>query len=524
VRFSQRLHRETGGNPFFMLETLRAMFEAGILWEDETGWTTSVDETTQDYRELPLPDTVCQAIRDRLSRLSPQVRQVLEAGAVIGQQFNFDLVRATSGRHEGEVMDALDTLLARQVISEHDGRYWFNHDLIRTVAYRDLSYGRRWLLHRRAGEALEKLRPDDVAALARHFERAQEPGKAARYALQAGQRARAVFAHVEARACFDKALALLEGEAVHLREPAAIVANQRLQVQALAERGWAFRLLGDMEAYARDSQTVARLAGLLGDQRTLGHLRWREAYTHRWFCRYAEALASAEEGVRLSQAAGDPRLEAMCQREVGMAARATGDYSRARAALEEALRLFASLGETVYEIHTLSNLSTLCWYEGEHQPALDLARRALVRCDEAGLPLERRLPLGDMGVAAAAMGDADQARAWLAESLAIARQIADRTQEILCLGHLGWLDVRLERPAEALEHLGAALALAQRIGSCTEQSWLHSRLAEACRLAGNPDEAIAHAQRALVLAQAHGRPYDQELARRVLAGLASTDR
>jgi DNA-binding SARP family transcriptional activator len=122
---SQRLHRETGGNPFFLLETLRAMFEAGILWEDETGWSTGVDEITEDYRELPLPDTVYEAIRDRLRRLSPQARQVLEAGAVIGHQFNFELVCATSGRREGEVVDALDVLSARQVLSEHESRYRF---------------------------------------------------------------------------------------------------------------------------------------------------------------------------------------------------------------------------------------------------------------------------------------------------------------------------------------------------------------------------------------------------------------
>ena len=75
------------------------------------------------------------------------------------------------------------------------------------------------------------------------------------------------------------------------------------------------------------------------------------------------------------------------------------------------------------------------------------------------------------------------------------------------------------QPAEALEHLGAALALAEHTGSHTEQSWLHSSLAEAYRLAGDLDPAVAHARRALELAQAHGRPYDQELARRVLAGL-----
>jgi len=523
-QFSQRLHRETGGNPFFLLETLRAMFEAGVLWQDETGWSTGVDETTEDYRELPLPDTVCQAIRDRLSRLSLQARQVLEAGAVIGHRFNLDLVRHTSGRREGEVVDALDMLLARQLIAEHDGTYRFNHDLIHTVVYRDLSYGRRRLLHRRVGEALVKRRSEDVAALARHFERAEEPRRAAEYALQAAQRARSVFAYTAAQTRCDKALALLQREAAGLQRPDEFTANWRLQIQALHERGWVLRLLGEMEAYARDSQEIARLAALLDDQHTLAQARWREAHAHRWFCRYTEAMWAAEDGIQISRTVGDALCEAICLREVGLAARALGEYGMAKATLEWALDLFVELGNAEYEIHVLGNLSTLYLYQGDYGLALDLARRALARCDQAGLRFSRRLALGDMGAAAAAMGDTDSAMQWFMESLAMARQIADRTQEILCLGHLGWLYVRLEQSVQALEHLCAALALVEQIGSRTEQSWLHAGLAEAHCLSGDLEQAAAHAHRALELAQAHGRAYDLELARQVLAGLADAER
>ncbi|MFN2167289.1 MAG: ATP-binding protein, partial [Anaerolineae bacterium] len=298
MRRIQRLHRYTGGNPFFFLEILRAMFEAGILWNDGTGWSTNWDETSEGNQELPLPDTVCQAIRERVSRLSRHARQVLEAGAVLGRRFDLILVRQTSGRSEAEVVDALEMLSDRHLVSASAGSYEFGHDLIRTIVYRDLSYGRCRLLHLRAATALLRLRSNDTGALARHFEAAGEPGRAARYLLRAGEQARDVYAHTEARASFDKALALLEKEAAHLQDPQSIVSNQRLQVQALAARGWAFRLLGDMEAYARDSQEVAKLAGLLGDQRTLAHLRWREAYTHRWFCHHAEARRAAEEGVQ----------------------------------------------------------------------------------------------------------------------------------------------------------------------------------------------------------------------------------
>jgi hypothetical protein len=60
-------------------------------------------------------------------------------------------------------VEALDELLARQVITGCDETYVFKHSLIHQVVYHDLSYGRRRLLHRRAGEALAKTHSDERA-------------------------------------------------------------------------------------------------------------------------------------------------------------------------------------------------------------------------------------------------------------------------------------------------------------------------------------------------------------------------
>lgn len=526
VPLARRLYRETEGNPFFLIEIVKALFERELIYLERGTWRGDFARISEG--ELPLPASLSEAIQARVDSLDDDVQEVLRLAAVLGREFDFDPLNALWGRGAEATLEALDVLLRRRLLDEGSGAmgrdYAFTHHKIQEVIYAGTP-GQR-LLHRRTAEVLESQQPDDAVALAWHFERAEEPGRAARHALQAGLGAKAVFAHVEARAYFDRALTLLEREAPRLRDPQAIAANQRLCIQALNERGWGLRLLGDMEAYAADLQKVARLAESLGDQRTLAHLRWREAYTHRWFCRYAQARQAAEDGVCLSRAAADLALEALCQREVGMATRSTGDYDQAQIALERALSLFVALGDVVYEIHALGNLATLCWYRGEYEQAMDLARQALARCDKADLSFERRLPLGDLGAAAAATGDADLARQCLLESMSIARQIADRTQEILCLGHLGWLCVREGQAKGALEYLQTALSLAESINSCTEQSWLLSGLAEACRLAGDPGarrQAVAHARRALQLAQASGRAYDQELARRILAGLGKTD-
>jgi tetratricopeptide (TPR) repeat protein len=209
----------------------------------------------------------------------------------------------------------------------------------------------------------------------------------------------------------------------------------------------------------------------------------------------------------------------MCWREVGLAAREMGDYEQAQSALEMALDLYARTGEAVYEIHTMGNLSMLYWYLADYEKAMALAHQALERCEEAGLAPERRLPLGDLGAAAAAQGEWDLAQDCLLESLATARQIADRTQQIFCLGHLGWLYVELRQPARALEHLQTGLGLAERIRSCAEQSRLLAGLAEAYGLAGDWDKARASALRALELAEVTERPYDERLAQRILKRL-----
>ena len=512
VAYEQDLARSlvqaTGGNPFFLLESVRSLIEAGCKPEDFS-----------DADALCLPDSVLAAVEERVARLKPRARQVLEAGSVLGRSFSFGLVRQTSGRGELETVDGLDEVVARELVEEGATGYWFRHEMIRTAVYQQLSRQRREVLHRRAGEALERQEPANSGALARHFERAGQPGRAAVYSLQAGRTAKEVFAQAEALAHFDKALDLLEWEAVDLKGAEAMAPNLRLRVEALYERGWALRLLGDMEAYAHDVEAVARLAESLGDPGTMAHLRWRQAFGHRWFCRFSDAKTSAEDGVRLSLLVSDGLQEAMCRREVGLAARALGDYDLARTELEQALDQFIQLGEAVHEIHTLGNLATLSRIENACDQAMNFSHRALERCEAGGLYYERRLPLGDMGASAAAMDLLGLARPYLDESLSLAREAADRTQEILCLGHLGWLSIRLKQPSEALQHLKAGQLLAEEIGSCREQSWLLSGLAEASRLSGDRAEAVSYARKAQRLAHTTGAKYDQGLANNVLAKL-----
>ncbi len=228
--WADRLVVATGGNPFFILETVRALTEQN---KHRPPGSQSASAT------LPLPDTVRAAVDERLQHVTPLARQVLEAGAVLGSSFAFDLLLNSAGRSEVETVDALEELVGRHLLVEQTGHYRFPHEIVQSVVYQQLSFGRRRLLHRRAGEMLEKrfvteaavlqgsmgetptldwtaarrrVQPDAdlVAHLARHFGSSGDLSKAIVYLLQAGDLARELYAYQEAIQAYRQALDFLQ--------------------------------------------------------------------------------------------------------------------------------------------------------------------------------------------------------------------------------------------------------------------------------------------------------------------------
>jgi DNA-binding SARP family transcriptional activator len=150
------IHAETAGNPFFVKQLVRHLQESG-----DTGG---------------VPDGVRDVIARRVARLSEHAGRVLGISALIGRDFDLDLLERVAGLAEEELLDVLDAAVRGALLVEvHStpGRYSFAHALLRTALEAELSATRRARLHLRIGEAIEQLhgaRPDQwLVELARHF-------------------------------------------------------------------------------------------------------------------------------------------------------------------------------------------------------------------------------------------------------------------------------------------------------------------------------------------------------------------
>ena len=168
-RLLERLHARSGGNPFFALEIGRSMLVGGAL--NDMG------------EDIPIPANLHDLVRDRLARLSPEVREATEIAAALSRP-TVELVDAAMG----DSTDALEAAAKAGVLELNDGRVRFTHPLVASVAYAEIPASRRRSLHGRLATIL-----DDPEERGRHLALSAEgPDAAVAAALdEAATRARA---------------------------------------------------------------------------------------------------------------------------------------------------------------------------------------------------------------------------------------------------------------------------------------------------------------------------------------------
>jgi serine/threonine protein kinase/tetratricopeptide (TPR) repeat protein len=207
------LAKDAAGNPFFITEQVRAAVEEGWLTRESDGrW--SIARTGP----LPLPGSLKDLIRRRLSALSPMARHVLSVASVLGLPSDSELLLAVADIEDTESLEAIKELLTYNVFEELPrGRFRFAHDKLREAAYEGILPARRRELHRRAASAIERRSVAVPGAkllhsiLAHHWVEAQVFDKAIECLEKAGDTALVTAAYGEAAAFFERALDLSRG-------------------------------------------------------------------------------------------------------------------------------------------------------------------------------------------------------------------------------------------------------------------------------------------------------------------------
>jgi AAA ATPase-like protein len=232
------LHVETNGNPFFVAEVLRHLVETGALQRgDDDRWIVA-----DDLANISIPEGVRDVVGRRLSRLSANANDILTVAAVQGRDVDVDVLVAVGDAAEPEVLDALDEAVTARLVEDTGfGGFRFAHALVRVTLYDELLATRRRRLHRQTADALEKLRRNDVVALAYHAAEGGDLERALRYGLAAAERSLAARAFADAEDRFRQVLDMFEDVEPGVRE------QERVRIAALCGLGESQRDQGNRD-------------------------------------------------------------------------------------------------------------------------------------------------------------------------------------------------------------------------------------------------------------------------------------
>lgn len=504
--FEERLFRETDGNPLFILETLRALRDEGLLKRGERGgWSTPWDETTRDYAELPLPPLVEKVITGRLERLPKPLRHTLRVMAALGSQFEFDALAAALGLEIHDTLQAARELIRRSFLKETADGYRFEHDKIHQIVYAEIGDAERVKLHRRIAAHLAKTRPGEPAALAWHFWRGEEWEQAARYNQLAAQAAMSLYANQEARTYLTRALDALD----KIPRPAP-----SLRADLLRARQTVNGLLGDRPAQRDDLQALEALAASPAE-RAKQSLRWAGYYEVT--SDYPSAIRAAQTAIALAKAENNLSLAAAGQTLLGRVLNMQADPQGTQAALTSALENARAAQDDRQIANCLHALARYYYdYQNRYEEGLACCREALgiaQALTDRGLEASVRHMMSNL---LNDLGYLDETMQEKLTVLRLRREIGDRRGEAMILYSLGIFHRDRGDNEASLEHVRASLTIAEAIGDprleAYDRTYVGLLMEER-----DPEESLRQYARALEIRRQIGQ---HALAVDTLAGLA----
>ena len=425
AEMERRVWETSEGNPFVAVEAVRAL-------EDDHAV----------YPPGP-PPRVTEMIGHRLDRLDDNAAALVAAAAVIGREFDAEILQHATGLSAADTVSGIEQLVRRHLLAAQGERLDFVHDRVRAVALGRLLPLRRRLVHAQVAGAIAQAYRGDLSThagrLAMHYCQGQVWDRAFEFSILAGRQAAARTAHRAAVTHFDQALAAL----AHLPASREIDA-QSIDLHFDLRRSLA--VLAERDRVAACLREIERRATLLGDSRRLG---WASCHVSREVLAsgdLAGAGAHAERALAIATSVADPELATVASYRLAQRYLSAGHYRETRDHLVAVTRFAAD-------------------------PS---------RLDARQIGLYVVQARGWLGWALGELGEFDAGLEWCEEGIRIAEHWLDRDPY-----SLGWAYIGLAEVHRVKGDLTSAVDLLERVRALTDQYDMEDLKIAVTRTLGN---------------------------------------
>ncbi|MBI3400392.1 MAG: AAA family ATPase [Acidobacteria bacterium] len=390
------LVQKSEGNPLFVEEMTRMLLESGWLVERDGGY-----ELTGPVPDAAVPTRLQDLLRERLDRMEPEARMVMQIASVVGRDFMYELLTDVLPAESRTIRRGLQQLLDAGLVFATGGGFTIKHDLIKDVAYESLLKRSRQQYHERVALALEgpfaTIAQGQPERLAQHWSRAGQPLRAVPYWLQAGQKAVASSAVEEAATHLRHGLELVAAQPVSVeRDRLELDLLSTLGTALTIQKGWAAPEVA--EAYSR----AHALSERVGDSPTLFWVLWGLWAFYLVKGDQTQGLQFAERMMSFAESLGDESLVLESDFALGLSHYYMGRLATARQHLDRAVATYVPerhhancfLSCQDVGVTSRSVAAMVRYLQGDTALAIECSAGAVRLADELKHPFSQAYALG----------------------------------------------------------------------------------------------------------------------------------
>ncbi|WP_353813427.1 adenylate/guanylate cyclase domain-containing protein [Agromyces sp. SYSU T00266] len=494
------------GSPLFLLELLQVLRAGAAV----------------DY----LPQSIEGLIAARIDRLSPADRNLLRRLAVLGAGFRQEHMPAVLGVTATDVGRQVKILRRLGGFLSVDASGWvqFQHSLIRDVAYAGLPFKTRRELHAQVGDAIAASSADhpsgQVELLSIHYSEAHRWPEAWRSSREAGERAKDIYANLEAATFYRRALSssrhvpdltpaqvgdvsealgdvleqagMFDESIEAYRQAARLVRDDPIRsADLLLKRARARARTGAYSTAYRDLTLGRRLVEGTGTEQALratARLNALNAQIRQLQEHPRAALRLAKQAMAEAEESGEREALARSYQVLDGAYMLLGQSAKAIYG-ERAYAIYEELGDLPGMAIVTNNLGAQAYWEGEWERAVNFYARARDAFVRAGNEAEAATCGANIGEVLVSQGRFQEAEGVLVPSVRVLRAHGLVDAAIFADIQLARLEL-LRGDDGATDRLIALRAEATRTGQAQSAIEAGILLAHGLVLAGRPLEAL----------------------------------
>ncbi len=508
--FFDILKRTTNSNPFYLQQLLDYFQEQDLLIKKHGQWTLR-------HEDIQLSDSINTVLTARIDRLSPLVKETVKTAAVIGREFDVQILKEVM-RFNDEFISLngnAPKLLKEQVdIAEevqiwqslNEVRYIFTYSLLREAAYSMQLRTRLQTIHRHVAEAIERIYAHQLEAryvdLAFHYEKADIFDKTCEYLRKAADHARNNYQNQRALEFYEKLLHKLGDQSALVQ-----------QIRTYLKKGRVLELIGEWDQSEEAYLKALDLAKKDRDALLLGQAHNRMGSVKLLKGEYIEGKRYLTAAEQLFESIDDTNGIADVKGNLGNLFFRQGKYKDAKKAFLKSINLSSKTQKDSVNPQIVSNLGLTYMNQGEYDAGIKVQEDHLQLYEKKKDKQGMAILFTFLGIVYLEKGDYDHALEKFEKGLKLNTELGNKQLNAIAIGNIGIVYERKGDYEQAMQHYVRDLELCEELGDKQGTAIALGLIGQLLNVQGEFFRAIEYLQKDLMICEELG--YQKGIAKAV---------